>query len=139
LGNLIDKRLLECDDNIEMNQRKQVKQTLSNGCINRLYEFIIEIIIYVFIGSKALLGIITLGELTLYIGAFKNVIDAIMNITRLYAWIPIKCQYMSYFIKYIEKEGQVAQVDRDKNIEKIKDIEFKNVYFKYPDSEEYIL
>lgn len=139
LGNLIDKRLLECDDNIEMNQRKQVKQTLSNGCINRLYEFIIEIIIYVFIGSKALIGIITLGELTLYIGAFKNVIDAIMNITRLYAWIPIKCQYMSYFIKYIEKEGQVAQVDRDKNIEKIKDIEFKNVYFKYPDSEEYIL
>lgn len=66
-----------------MNQRKQVKATLINSYINRVYEFFVEIIIYAFIGFKAFLGIITLGELTLYIGAFKNGINAVMNITRL--------------------------------------------------------
>ena len=139
LGKLIDKRLLECDKNIEMNQRKQVKATLINSYINRVYEFFVEIIIYAFIGFKAFLGIITLGELTLYIGAFKNGINAVMNITRLYAWIPIKCQYMSYFVKYIEKGDELIQKDEGKSIEKIKNIEFRHVFFKYPNSEEYTL
>lgn len=139
LGKLIDKRLSECDNDIERNQRKQVKETLANSFVNRVYELFVEIIIYTFIGFKAFLGIITLGEFTLYIGAFKNVIDAVMNITRLYAWIPIKCQYISYFVKYMEKEDESNREGEGRSIEKIKDIEFRHVFFKYPNSEEYTL
>lgn len=46
---------------------------------------------------------------------------------------------MSYFVKYIEKDDELIQKDEGKSIEKIKNIEFRHVFFKLPNSEEYTL
>ncbi len=94
---------------------------------------------YIMIGAKAIYGVIDIGDVFLYIGAISSLMSSIGDnvgsiIGFLYKW-----NYLKDLVDFIsmsdEKDGQeeIADCETDHVFE------FKDVSFRYPNSEEYVL
>lgn len=94
--------------------------------------------VYVFIGVKGNFGLFDIGSLVMYCGAFMQIINGVMQIAntlgKLAEILPLARVYFEIIESTNDKEYGTAILDTDKL-----DIEFKNVYFKYPSTNTYAL
>lgn len=95
--------------------------------------------VYLFIGIKGLLGLFSIGSLVLYCGSFMQIINGIMMMAntfgKLQEIIPLaKCYFEILDTKDDMEYGQ-KEIDLTDKFE----IEFKNVSFKYPNTDTYAL
>lgn len=95
--------------------------------------------VYVFIGVKGLLGLLDIGSLVLYCGSFMQIINGIMMMAntfgKLEEIIPLAKCYFEILDANDDMEYGEKELDLDGQIK----IEFKNVSFKYPNTENYCL
>lgn len=93
---------------------------------------------YLYMGICAIKGIITLGEFTLCVSAASRLYQSLMGIGGNIQQIGEKCNYAYQFIVFMEYPEA-----KSKGTQKVKDgehvIEFRDVSFKYPRAEEYVL
>lgn len=94
--------------------------------------------IYIFIGVKGLFGLFSTGSLVLYCGTFMQIIAAIMKMVATFGKTAEMCPLADYYFKIIGTENKMAYGDKDTCADDV-DIEFKDVSFKYPESETYAL
>lgn len=95
---------------------------------------------YIFIGGKVYFGILDVGMLVTLAGSITQFSSAISASLQDVGEIIIMKTYLSYFYDYVNKKEEVSVIKN--KISEIKApyvYEFKNVYFKYPHTEEYIL
>lgn len=96
---------------------------------------------YVFAVLKVIVGAISIGSLTMYIGAISELTSSSVSIFTNNDEIRIMCSFIKKFndfleIKNIKHTGSIPVEKRDDNEY---EIEFHNVSFKYPGTEELIL
>jgi len=94
---------------------------------------------YLFVGLKAMYGLITVGNAVAYVAAITLLSLAITSIIERYAKLHLFNKYLSnYFtflnLKSTKKYGDAGVLDLDNLL-----IEFKDVSFKYPNQEDYVL
>ena len=106
-----------------------------------LVNSLLQITSYLYVGLKAIFGLISIGSALKYISAYSNLVDSVSNI--FYAWIEIniKAEYLSYFYDFMEiqnkqYEGTIPTEKRDDNEF---EIEFRDVSFRYPNTENYVI
>lgn len=94
---------------------------------------------YIMIGAKAIYGVIDIGDVFLYIGAISSLMSSIGDnvgsiLGFLYKWNFLK-DLVDFISMSDEKDGQeeIADCETDHVFE------FKDVSFRYPNSEEYVL
>ncbi len=95
---------------------------------------------YCYLGICALQGKISVADFVMYItavGIFTN--DCLLAIITNTQQLIMKCNFMSAFIHYMELENTIDNVGERLNVEDYNGIEFENVSFKYPGTEEYVL
>ena len=95
--------------------------------------------VYLFIGIKGLLGLFGIGSLVLYCGSFMQIINGVMmmanTLGKLQEIIPLaKC-----YFKILDTKDDMEYGERKLDLTNKFEIEFKNVSFKYPGSENYAL
>jgi ATP-binding cassette subfamily B protein len=95
--------------------------------------------VYLFIGVKGLYGLFGIGSLVMYCGSFMQIINGVMMLAntlgKLEEIVPLaRCYFEILNIKDDMTYGDKV-LDLNDNFE----IEFKNVSFKYPSSENYAL
>lgn len=118
--------------------RKQLgKREFMNRCSSAVY----MIASYVYVGVKAGLGLVSIGSVARYVGAFTKFSAALGNIVNTYAAISIRARYLAYFeefmsIKNEKYEGSLPVEKRDDNEY---EFEFRDVSFSYPNSVEPVL
>lgn len=141
MKNLIDKEMNKFaksnqDSRIEF-MSKSLKYEYSVITINRLAEYAA----YIFVGIKAVLGIITIGKLTLYVGALKLLNTSVEKFFGNYVDIGIMCTYIKNYTTFldIKNEKYDGTLPIEKRLDNEYELEFKNVSFHYPNSEEMIL
>lgn len=120
-------------------ERMRGKELRKTSKKNVLINSLSEGLIYLYLGIKAVAGIVTIGEFTALIQAAtifsSSMINGIYNSITLYK----NCEFMNHYIIFS------SSVDRKngKNLKKVNfdvaKIEFKNVSFKYPNTNEYVL
>ena len=116
---------------------KAMKYDYSVITINRFAEYLA----YLFVGLKAVLGIITVGQLTLYVGALKLLNTSINELFREIVTIGLRCSYIKNYTTFlnIKNEKYDGTLPLEKRLDNEYELEFRNVSFHYPNSEEMIL
>lgn len=118
--------------------RKQLaKCVFMNGCCSAVY----MIASYVYVGVKAGLGLVSVGNVARYVGAFTKFSTALGNVVSTYMDISICAEYLAYFEEFMSIKNQ--KYDGSLPIEKRDDneyeFEFRDVSFSYPNSAEPVL
>lgn len=94
--------------------------------------------VYLFIGVKGLFGLFDIGSLVLYCGSFMQIINGIMQVANTLGKLAEILPLAETYFEIIETENSMTYGTKELNTDKI-EIEYKNVYFKYPGSENYSL
>lgn len=94
---------------------------------------------YMILGIMAVKKIITIGNFSLYSSSALTASNALNVIVSEFGWLTVTSNYLYNYVRFMGINTDTAfgidKVDMDKDHE----IEFKDVWFKYPRSENYIL
>lgn len=94
---------------------------------------------YLYVGFKAMFGLITIGNLVSYVAAITLLSLAITSIVERYSKIHLFNNYLNNYFTYLQLQSTKEYGDIDyldlNNIE----IEFKKVSFHYPNQKDYVL
>ena len=109
--------------------------------LNALVDLIHNIICNVYVGWKAITKSISIGDISMLTSAFGSLYANVWKIVNACLEISKRCNYFNEFIKFrdypeVKSKGE-KQVHIYGGVKHT--IEFKNVYFKYPRSEKYVL
>lgn len=115
-----------------------------SGKMQGLFAIVTDIVagyVYIYVVIMALAGTISTGDVLMYAGSIITLMAAIQTVLGNYNNIKYLNEYLKNYEEFIERpnmhyEGTLPVEKRDDN--KF-ELAFKNVSFKYPGSEEYIL
>lgn len=109
--------------------------------IAEILSSVLSVIIFMFVGMKALYGAISIGEIMLYIGAINNISKNSTEIVKSLSLIIPSDSYREKLFRFMDlnnlKENREVKVNKE--LYGKCEIEFKNVSFKYPDTDKYVL
>lgn len=108
--------------------------------------FVMNLVLYLFIGAKAYMGAFGIGNLVLYTGTVAKFISAVTELFGIYALLKSNNVYLRDIFEYINMPNTMYQgtlpVEKRafcRNGDNEYDIEFRDVSFKYPRSNTYAL
>lgn len=87
--------------------------------------------VYVFIGVKGLLGLFDIEALIRYTGAFMQIITGVTSIAVTFGKNAELVPNLEYYFKIMDTKPEMQYGDREIDLTNV-DIEFRDVYFKYP-------
>lgn len=95
--------------------------------------------IYLFIGVKGLYGLFGIGSLVLYCGAFMQIIGGIMKMAVTFGKTAEMVPLVNYYFEIVNTENKMIYGNKTLDLSNGFNIEFKNVSFKYPGTDNYAL
>ena len=118
-------------------ERNQIKYTN----INTILSSVIEWIVYLFIGIRAMSGLIGLGDLFKYVVAVNRFSSGLTDFLNSFNALRVNNQYLEALYEYLDIPNEKYQgtLTTEKRADNDYDIEFHNVSFKYPGTETYAL
>lgn len=99
------------------------------------------LISYVFVGLKAVTGAVSLGQMTMYVGAFTTFTQALINMYRNYCNVIIQGRYLFHYAEFLaaRNEKYDGTLPTEKRLDNDYELEFRDVSFHYPNSSENVL
>ena len=106
-----------------------------------LVNCLLQIVSYLYVGLKAIFSLISVGSALKYISAYSNLVDGVSSIFYIWIEINVKADYLSYFYDFIEIENKQYEgtIPTEKRDDNEFEIEFRDVSFRYPNTENYVL
>lgn len=95
--------------------------------------------VYLFIGVKGLFGLFGISSLVLYCGSFMQIISGIMMLANTLGKLKEILPFAADYFKILEAESTMVYGNRELDTSDGFEIEFNNVSFKYPKSDNYAL
>ena len=101
----------------------------------------IQFITYAYVGMKAVLKLISVGNAMKYVGAYSNLASSVQNISSIFTELDIESKYLAYFYDYmtIENKRYEGTIPTEKRSDNVFEIEFRDVSFKYINTDKYAL
>lgn len=102
---------------------------------------LIEMVSFLFIGLKAVFSLITIGNMMLYGGALTQLARGTQEILNMFNYMIVCSKYLKNYNEFlgIENEKYEGTLPVEKRRDNQYELEFRNVSFSYPDSDELIL
>ncbi len=109
-----------------------------NGITNINLQFQM-VLVYAYVTYRVFLGALSIGSFAMYASATSRFSTSVSSFINTFIEINELCRYLDLYIQFMQLESK-SQIG-DKSLEEAKqyDIEFRNVSFKYPRSQEYTL
>lgn len=97
--------------------------------------------IYLYVGWKAIVGAISIGEIVQYTGAITILFTGVNNIIRATSTTIANKVYFNELFNFLELSGgkYMGSIPMEKRLDNKYKIEFRNLSFKYPGTEKYVL
>lgn len=99
------------------------------------------LVAYIFVGLKTYIGAVSIGSFNQYIGAVRQMNTSLRTIIESLNKIALTQSYLSFYTSFLDKKNKLdtgsLPVERRRDNEY--EVEFHNVSFCYPGSDEYIL
>ncbi len=120
---------------------KRQRRDMKYHIFSFIEAFAQTIVMYGYCAYKAVSGLITIGSFTLYLGAITAFTDSFTGMITKFSGFAFLSKYVDEYKKLVEisKEGTVEDAVRLPDHEDRCEIEFKNVSFKYPNTERFVL
>lgn len=103
--------------------------------------FGLQLASYLYVGLKAIYGFISLGSVLRYVSAYQNLCQGVGSIFDLFVQIDVRSRYLAYFYDYLSIPNQRYEgtIPVEKREDNEYEIEFKDVSFHYPNSQQMVL
>ena len=101
----------------------------------------INFTIYAFICLNALRGLIGIGSVIKYVGFISRLISALVDLTRSMAAVKMNAPFLQHYLEFFEIQNKMyyGSIPIEKRRDNEYEIEFCNVSFKYPGSDNWAL
>ena len=141
MQDMIEKNGAKARDDIERIQKKSIRDGLKVSIGELLSQNIFIFAAYLFVGMKAVYGMISVGDVAMYSGAIILLQSEVSNLFGL--WIELK-NHNTYLETYTElmetpNEKYEGTIPVEKRLDHEYELEFRNVSFHYPNSDRMIL
>lgn len=140
LKNRFHKRMDEVDKLLFCARESRRKERNSSAAVAYAAEAILDICMYLFYGYQVLVSAaITLGEFSLYINALRQLKSSVDDIIYTLTDFIVNTEYLDKFFTFIEQKTHSANIESKSAVVSKAAIQFENVFFRYPNSEQYTL
>lgn len=95
--------------------------------------------VYLFIGVKGIFGLFGIGSLILYCGSFMQIINGIIKMAATFGKTEEMVPLVNYYFEIMNVKNDMEYGNEILDLKNKIEIEFKDVFFKYPNTEKYIL
>lgn len=138
---MIEKKGMEARDDIEDAQKQAIRSRMKVRVWSLLSQNIFIVVVYLFVGIKAIYGMITIGEVTKYISAITLLQTQIGTVFTLIIDINAHNLYLESFneLMDVKNEKYDGTLPVEKRLDNEYELEFKNVSFHYPNNERMVL
>ncbi len=138
---LMIKKVQETNDKLEREGNAWVNKDIKISFIPFLSQAFMQLASYAYVGLKAVFGLISAGKCIMYVSTYTKLVESITGISDDFVKIRMESQYLSYFYDFMgiqnkRYEGTIPTEKRDDNLF---EIEFRDVSFKYANSEAWAL
>lgn len=120
-------------------QKKIASNSAKSSSLIAIIGAVIGFGIYLFIGLKGLIGLFSIGSLVCYTGSFMQVVQGVTAIANTTGQIPQIIPTLDYYFDILHTESGKQAGTLLPQMDTPVSIEFRNVSFKYPESETYAL
>ena len=106
-----------------------------------LTDFLLQLTCYAYVGVMAVCNLISIGSCLKYITAYKILVESITGISDTFVQLNVESKYLSFFYDYmqIENKRYDGTIPTEKRDDNVFEIEFRDVSFKYTNSETWAL
>lgn len=122
----------------EKTLKKISLRTAKSSSVVAILGAVVSFGVYLFIGIKGHYRLFDIGNLVLYCGAFMQIINGVMQLANTLGKLVEILPLARVYFTIIETENDKTYGSKELNSNTV-DIEFKNVFFKYPGAESYSL
>ena len=138
---LMTKRVQETNDKLEAEGNAWINKSLKISIVPIVSQAFMQLASYVFVGLKAVFGLITTGKCIMYVSSYTKLVESITGISDNFVSLKMESRYLSFFYDYMEiknkrYDGTIPTEKRDDNVF---EIEFRDVSFKYANAETWAL
>ncbi len=109
------------------------------NCVGSVVNFLKGLCIYGYLSYMLLTGMISIGDFTLLAGASNNLKDSLQGVINQFQEVNRKLNFMREYVKFIDTEDTHRIGTENISEKTLPVIEFRNVSFKYPSMQEYVL
>lgn len=114
---------------------------VAQGALVSFINGFVNVAAYIFVICKVLVNAITLGSLTKYVGALAQLNSGLTNLVKYNDEVRVQCSYLKYFNDFLALENKIntGTIPIEKRNDNEYEIEFHDVSFAYPGSDDLIL
>lgn len=114
-----------------------IKQTATISFVSGF----INVAAYLFVVFKVLAKAVTIGSITKYVGALAQLTSGLTNLVKYNDEIRLQCSYLKYYNDFLalENKRDTGTIPIEKRNDNEYEIEFHDVSFAYPETEDLIL
>lgn len=118
-----------------------ISDNIKYGAANGFISSLLSSLVYVFVGLKAITGSITIGNLVKYTGSINQFMSGSSLILTSIIGLKTNNQYLQLYMDFLNIEGEKYKgtLPVEKRDDDEYQIEFRNVSFKYPGTDNYVL
>ena len=141
MQDVIEKNGVQARDEVERVQKQAIRDSLKAYVGGILSQNIFIFAAYLFVGMKAVYGMISVGEVAMYSGAIIVLQEEISTLFGI--WIELKTHntYLRSYTELMETSNEKYEgtLPVEKRLDHEYELEFRNVSFHYPNSDRLIL
>ncbi len=118
-----------------------ISENIKYGAGNGFISALLSSLVYIFVGLKAILGSISIGNVVKYTGSINQFMNGSSILLTAIVGLKTNNQYLKLYLDFLSIEGEKYKgtLPVEKRDDDEYEIEFKNVSFKYPGTDEYVL
>ena len=138
---LIEKKMSRIMDFLEGSFKEMTTKMNKNQLPGVFVNYLLQLASYLYVGLKAIFGLISIGSALKFISAYSNLVDSITRVFYIWIEMKIKAEYLSYFYDFMEIENKQYEgtIPTEKRDDNEFEIEFRDVSFRYPNTENFVL
>lgn len=127
--------------NVNQNAEKMKKERWKFEKMNQPISTLTGCLVYLFVGLRALIGAITIGNIVSYAGCIMQFITSFAELLTNISGLRVNNQYLEELLEFLElepvKEQGTLPVEKRRDERYV--IEFRHVYFAYPRTKNYVI
>lgn len=141
MQDMITEGLRECNENNEKNSRIMIRESNRSAAFSWVLSMVLQVASYLYVGLKAITGLISVGSVLQYVGAFAKFCSGIAGLMGISVTVDVQSKYLALFEDFMELENKKYEgtLPVEKRDDNKYEIEFRDVSFRYPNSPDYVL
>ena len=128
-------------DEIQLNERKQGRLYLNRAMVQQISSKLSGMMIYLFTGLRAYIGMITIGNVVTYASSMVQFTGAVTGFADTMGHVKSVAMYAADYMEFmsLDKRKYAGTIPMEKRRDNRFLVEFEHVSFKYPGSDSYVI